>query len=56
MVSTRLQGKTIISVLHRPELAVEYDEIVVLDKGTLVDIGGAADVIDRCDLFASHRK
>ena len=56
MVSTRLQGKTIISVLHRQELAVEYDEIVVLDKGTLVDIGGAADVIDRCDLFASHRK
>lgn len=55
MVATNLKGKTILSVMHRLELAAEYDQIVVFDKGGIVELGSAADVIDRCELFASHR-
>ncbi|POR33115.1 Canalicular multispecific organic anion transporter 1 [Tolypocladium paradoxum] len=56
ILAERLQGKTIISVLHRLESAVKYDKIAVLDQGLLVDFGDAADVVARCELFSAHRQ
>ncbi|KAF5876101.1 putative abc multidrug protein [Botrytis fragariae] len=39
VVAKRLQGKTVISVLHRLEAAVEFDKILVLEKGEMAHFG-----------------
>ncbi|THV51237.1 hypothetical protein BGAL_0118g00200 [Botrytis galanthina] len=39
VVTKRLQGKTVISVLHRLEAAVEFDKILVLEKGEVAHFG-----------------
>lgn len=45
-----------MSVLHKMESAATYDKIAVLDGGVLMDFGEAADVMARCQLFASLGK
>ncbi|KAF7942729.1 uncharacterized protein EAE97_006183 [Botrytis byssoidea] len=55
VVAKRLQGKTVISVLHRLEAAVEFDKILVLEKGEVAHFGPPEEVIRDSDLFSSFR-
>ncbi|TGO56427.1 hypothetical protein BOTNAR_0223g00070 [Botryotinia narcissicola] len=55
VVAKRLQGKTVISVLHRLEAAIEFDKILVLEKGEVAHFGPPEEVIRDSDLFSSFR-
>ena len=52
MLFDKLGKQTILSVSHRPETAARFEEIIVLEKGVIVDRGKADEVMQRCDLFA----
>ncbi|RYC61385.1 hypothetical protein CHU98_g4815 [Xylaria longipes] len=56
LIVDKLQGKTIISVLHRLETALEYDRIVVLDNGRVVHFGTPTEVLRDSELFSTMRK
>lgn len=45
IVTKRLDGKTVISVLHRLEAAVEFDKTLVLEKGKVAHFGTPEEVI-----------
>lgn len=51
-------GRTTIVVAHRLSTVVTSDQIVVLDRGTVLDIGNHVELLDRCSLyreFAVHQ-
>lgn len=56
LIVDKLQGKTIISVLHRLETALEYDRIVVLENGRVAHFGTPAEVLRESELFSTMRK
>ena len=57
LLATRLQGRTVISVLHRLESALAYyDRIVVLEKGEVKHLGTPERVVAEADLFAGFRR
>lgn len=56
LISKRLQGKTLISVLHRLEAALEYDRILVLEQGHAIHFGTPEEVIRDSELFSSFRR
>ncbi len=53
--STRrlMQGKTTITIAHRLNTVYQADQIVVLDKGRIVEQGTHADLLARHGLYAS---
>ncbi|KAK3349094.1 canalicular multispecific organic anion transporter 1 [Lasiosphaeria hispida] len=52
LLKTRLGGRTLIAINHRLEAALNYDRIVVLDNGMVVDVGTPVELVLRCGLFA----
>lgn len=52
LIKTRLRRKTLIAINHRLEAVMDYDRVVVLDNGMVVDAGTPAELVSRCDLFA----
>ncbi|KAI1152199.1 putative ATP-binding cassette transporter [Nemania diffusa] len=56
LIGEKLQGKTIISVLHRLETALQYDRIVVLENGRVAHFGTPAEVLKDSELFSTMRK
>ena len=56
LMGENLRGKTIISVLHRLEAALEHDRILVLEKGRVAHFGTPAEVIEASELFSPYRK
>ena len=56
LISNRLQGKTIISVLHRLEEALEYDRILVLEKGKVTHFDTPEEIVRSSVLFSSFRR
>ncbi|KAJ8128739.1 hypothetical protein O1611_g4894 [Lasiodiplodia mahajangana] len=56
LIAEKLQGKTIISVLHRLEAALEYDRIVVLENGKVAHFGTPAEALRDSELFSTMRK
>lgn len=56
LISKRLQGKSLISVLHRLEAALEYDRILVLEQGHAIHFGKPEEVIRDSELFSSFRR
>lgn len=52
LLRTCLGGETLIAINHRLEAVLDYDRILVLDNGTVSDIGTPAELVARCDLFA----
>jgi ATP-binding cassette subfamily C (CFTR/MRP) protein 1 len=56
LVKTRLQGKTVISILHRLETALDYDRILVLNDGKIVHFGTPAEVVQESELFSMFRE
>lgn len=55
LIKQRLQGKTIVSVLHRLETALEYDRILVMEEGEVIHFGTPSEVMQDSDLFLSLR-
>jgi ATP-binding cassette subfamily C (CFTR/MRP) protein 1 len=55
LISEKLTGKTVVSVLHRLEAALEYDRILVLEGGQIAHFGAPAEIIRDSELFASFR-
>ncbi|KAI0109485.1 putative ATP-binding cassette transporter [Nemania sp. FL0031] len=56
LIAEKLQGKTIISVLHRLEAALEYDRIVVLENGRVAHFGTPIEVLRDSELFSTVKK
>ncbi|KAI1128256.1 putative ATP-binding cassette transporter [Nemania abortiva] len=56
LIAEKLQGKTIISVLHRLEAALEYDRIVVLENGKVAHFGTPAEVLRDSELFSTMKR
>jgi ATP-binding cassette subfamily B protein len=52
------QGRTVVSVLHRLRAAAAMDQIAVIDRGHLVELGSHADLLAAGGLYASfwHRQ
>jgi len=46
-------GRTTIVIAHRLETIRHADRIVVLDEGTVVDVGAHEDLVERCELYRS---
>ena len=38
---------TVITIAHRLQTVLDYDRIVVLDRGEIVEVGTAAELMDR---------
>ncbi|KAI0536463.1 putative ATP-binding cassette transporter [Xylaria digitata] len=55
LIARKLQGKTVISVLHRLETALEYDRIVVLENGEVAHFGTPTEVLRDSELFSTIR-
>ncbi|KAI1147051.1 putative ATP-binding cassette transporter [Nemania diffusa] len=55
LMANKLRGKTIISVLHRLEVALLYDRILVLENGHVAHFGTPDEVIRESRLFSSFR-
>ncbi|KAI0109014.1 putative ATP-binding cassette transporter [Nemania sp. FL0031] len=55
LMANKLRGKTIISVLHRLEVALLYDRILVLENGRVAHFGTPDEVIRESELFSSFR-
>ncbi|MDO5350658.1 MAG: ABC transporter ATP-binding protein [Lachnospiraceae bacterium] len=47
------KGKTLLVIAHRLSTIQNADQIVVLDKGKIVDCGKQAELLDRCALYKS---
>ena len=52
-VAESFVGATIIAVAHRLDTLIDYDKIVVLDNGGLVEHGSPKELIEREGAFAS---
>ncbi|KAI0433473.1 putative ATP-binding cassette transporter [Xylaria sp. FL1042] len=56
LIARKLQGKTVISVLHRLETALEFDRVLVLEDGRVAHFGTPAEVLRDSELFSTLRK
>ena len=45
------QGRTLIIISHRLSSLVPSDQILVLDRGKVIDTGRHVDLLDRCELY-----
>lgn len=45
------QGRTVISISHRLSMLVDYDAIMVLERGKVYDLGTHDELLDRCDIY-----
>ncbi|MFZ4765210.1 MAG: ABC transporter ATP-binding protein, partial [Roseimicrobium sp.] len=50
-IHTLSQGKTVIAIAHRLSTILEADQIVVMEKGHVLDVGPHADLLQRCPLY-----
>ena len=46
------QGRTLIIISHRLSALVAADSILVLERGSVYDIGRHEELLDRCDIYA----
>ena len=46
------KGRTLIVISHRLSSLVAADQIVVLERGAVYDIGTHEELLDRCDIYA----
>ncbi len=46
-----MRGRTTFIIAHRLSSAVDADRIVVMDHGTLVDVGTYAELVERLGVY-----
>ena len=51
LIREEFQGYTIIAVAHRLDSLMDFDKVVVLDKGTVVDFDGPVRLLERPSIF-----
>ena len=56
VVKNRLKDKTVVSILHRLEAAMEFDRILVLEDGEVMCFGTPEEVIRDSELFKGIMK
>lgn len=49
LLNTKLKEKTVIVITHKKEILNKVDQIVVLKKGVVVDIGAYDELIGKSD-------
>ncbi len=47
------EGRTVIVISHRLSSLVNSDAIMVLERGSLLDIGKHAELLERCEIYRS---
>src|SRR6185312_9343995 len=47
------KGRTLIVISHRLAMLVPADQILVLERGTVYDIGRHDDLLERCDIYGN---
>jgi ABC-type multidrug transport system fused ATPase/permease subunit len=52
MLRTRFQDTTLVTVAHRLGTIMDYDMILVMDKGQAVELGPPTELLDRGGIFA----
>ena len=50
-IHTLSEGKTVMAIAHRLSTILQADQIVVMDKGLVLDVGSHADLLTRCELY-----
>ncbi|QGA20124.1 hypothetical protein EYB26_007825 [Talaromyces marneffei] len=55
LIRERLKEKTVLSILHRLETALEYDRVLVMDQGRVIHSGTPGEVVLEADLFSALR-
>ena len=45
------KGRTVLSISHRLSMLVECDMIMVLERGTVYDVGTHEELLRRCDIY-----
>ena len=45
------QGRTMVIVSHRLSSLTDCDQILVLDRGKVVDIGPHLELVERCPIY-----
>lgn len=61
VIETQFQKHTVISIAHRLETVIDYDKVVVLDEGKVVEIGNPRELLRTQSRFkalwnASHHE
>lgn len=52
MLRTRFKGTTLLTVAHRLNTIMDYDSILVMDKGRAAEFGSPQDLLERNGVFA----
>ncbi|SMR50997.1 unnamed protein product [Zymoseptoria tritici ST99CH_1E4] len=55
LIRKKLAHKTVLAIMHNLEAAIEFDRIVVLDRGKLTHDASPAEVMRECELFSSFK-
>lgn len=50
-IHTLSQGKTVIAIAHRLSTILEANQIIVMERGRVLDVGPHAELLQRCDLY-----
>ncbi|MEI6535267.1 MAG: ABC transporter ATP-binding protein [Verrucomicrobiaceae bacterium] len=50
-IHTLSEGKTVMAIAHRLSTILQADQIVVMDKGAVLDTGTHSELLGRCELY-----
>lgn len=53
LIKEKLHRKTVVSILHRLETALEYDRILIMEKGRIIYSGTPTEALMEADLFSA---
>lgn len=56
LIRGKLQKKTLLSILHRLETALDYDRVLIMEQGKLIHSGPPSEVVLEANLFSSLRE
>lgn len=51
-IKTRFKESTVITIAHRLNTIADYDQVIVMDRGRIVEKGSPWQLIQKDDLFA----
>lgn len=51
-IKTKFQDTTVITIAHRLNTIADYDTVIVMDKGNIIEIGPPYELINRNGVFA----